>query len=202
MKKQMVAVWALAMLLICGGSAVAQKGLYLGGGLGYCALGGDIKDDYDPGLGYHAMIGFKATQKIGIEVEFGAYEQKPKSKEAKAMVEDAAFGGFQANLKYFLGPRHERPFRPYVVAGLGLNAFAWSLKDVPVAKNEDDEDGIAALSFVPGLGFELMVGRIAALNFSGRYAINSWGDETAEGHKVEDMSGNALLLNLGLILHL
>jgi len=48
-----------------------------------------------------------------------------------------------------------------------------------------------------------MVGRIAALNACGRYAFNAWGDETADGAKLdEDFSSNALLVNVGLILHL
>jgi|GEM_PF-6633227 len=199
MKEQMRILLILTAILLIGTSAFAQKGLYVGAGLGYCGLGGDIKDRYDPGAGFHFMLGFKASEKLGLELEYGAYEQKPKTDEST--IDQAAFGGIQANLKYFFGPRRERPFRPYFVGGLAASAFAWKLKETVLT--EDKEDAIGALSLVPGLGFEWMVGRIAALNLSGRYALTMWADETQEGNKVnEDFSSNALLVNVGLILHL
>jgi len=199
MKKHIGMVLILLALMAGTHSALAQKGLYIGAGLGHASVGGDIGDNYGGGPGYHFLLGFKATEKTGFELEYGGYALDPKND--GTVVDQAGYGGIQANFKHFLGPRRERPFRPYVVAGLGLNAFVWTYKDE--APMRDKEDGVGALAVVPGVGFELMVGRIAALNVCGRYAWNMWGEETGDGVHVDDeFSGNGVVINAGLILHL
>jgi hypothetical protein len=199
MKKYFVIVLAFMALLAGTQNALAQKGLYIGAGLGNAGVGGDIGDSYDGGPGYHFLLGFKATEKTGFELEWGAYAQDPKSD--GSLIDQAGYGGLSANFKYFLGPRRERPFRPYVIGGLGLNAFAWKYKENALVR--DKEDAIGALSVAPGVGFELMVGRIAAFNVCGRYSLNMWGEETGNGIKIDDdFGGNALVINAGLILHL
>jgi hypothetical protein len=199
MKKYLAMLMILLALTASTQNALAQKGLYIGAGLGRANVGGDIGDNYNGGPGFHFLLGFKATEKTGFELEYGAYALDPKNE--GTLVDEAGYGGLQANCKYFLGPRRERAFRPYVVGGLGLNAFVWKLKDNAAVR--DKEDGVGALAVVPGVGFELMVGRIAALNICGRYAWNMWGEETGDGAKVDkDFSGNSLVINAGLILHL
>ncbi len=189
------------LLLFSGHAALAQKGLYVGAGLGKAAMGGDIGKDFEAGYGYHFLLGFKPVEKWALELEYQAYKQEPKEEN---YFELAGYGGFAANVKYFLGRPRPRVFRPYLSAGAGLHAFVWRLQAQPVAAfNKDREDAIGAIALMPGIGCEVMVGRIAALNLQGRMAFNFWADETADGHQVsEDWSGNTLLLNLGLVLHL
>ncbi len=195
---------ALLVVALMSAPSFAQKGLYLGAGLGSAANGGDIGEDYEAGGGVHLMLGFKATEKLGIELEYGAYEQT--LKEENDMFDTAAFANFALNMKYFLGAAEERMFRPYISGGIGVNAFAWEYKDSPLLPADmEQKDALGALSLTPGVGFELMLGRIAALNVNARYALNGWGEETSEGVKLEGddaISGNTFLLNFGLILHL
>jgi hypothetical protein len=194
---------ALMLVVLLNLPLFAQKGLYLGAGFGSAATDGDIGEQYDGSGGVHFMLGFKATEKLAFELEFGAYEQKIKNE--NPLISESAFANFSFNTKYFLGASEQRTFRPYVSGGIGFNAFGWDYTDAGKAALGYDGDAVGSLSLMPGLGFELMLGRIAALNVNGRYAFNSWAEETSENVKLtgdDDFSGNTFLLNLGLILHL
>lgn len=199
---QMMLVIALMMILAVVPS-YAQKGLYIGAGLGSAANDGDIGEDYEAGGGIHYLLGFKATEKLGFELEFGGYEQK--MKEESALFSKAAWGGFMLNTKYFLGEAEPRTFRPYISGGIGISAFAWEYTGAGELAFGHSKDALGALSLAPGIGAEVMLGRIAALNLNGRYFLNGWGEETSEGVKLEGdnaISGNTVVINLGLILHL
>lgn len=195
---------ALLLAVVITAPSFAQKGLYLGAGLGSAANGGDIGEDYDAGGGAHFLLGFKASEKLGFELEYGGYEQK--LKEESDLVAMSAFGQINLNMKYFLGAAEQRTFRPYVSGGLGLSAFAWEYTETAqTVLDIKDKDALGALSLIPGAGFEVMLGRIAALNVNARYSFNGWGKETSEGVKLEgedSITGNTFLLNFGLILHL
>lgn len=194
---------ALVVFLLGGGDNLfAQKGLYLGAGIGGAGTGGDIGRAFDGGGGFHAMLGFKPAEKWGLELEYGAYQQEVE-KQNQIFFEGAGFGQILLNFKYFWGSAQQRTFRPYISAGLGASVFAWDYTDGLAGLVTEEQDGVAALSLLPGIGFEVMVGRIAAFNLNGRFSLNGWGEETAKGHELPiDIDGNSMLLNLGLVLHL
>ena len=203
MKKELVVLTAILAISLMAIPTFAQKGLYIGAGFGSAGTDGGIGDRYDAGGGAHFMLGFKATEKLGFELEYGGYEQK--LNEENPFVDMAFFAGISLNTKYFLGAAEQRTFRPYLSGGIGVSAFGWQYTDAGKTVLGYDDDATGALSIMPGVGFELMLGRIAALNVNGRYSLNGWGDETTENVKLEGdtaISGNTFLLNLGLILHL
>ena len=197
MKKAGVVVLTAMVLLVFIAPGHAQRGLYIGGDFGTCSLGGDLADVTKSGGGFNVLLGFKVTHRIAVELEFHASELEPDND----VWDKTVFAGFGLNFKKFFA-RPRQAFKPYFVGGLGINGFAWEYTSEEKTKHGVDGDGIGALSITPGFGFELMVGRIAALNMCGRFFLNMWGDETAEGHKATYDSGNAFILNLGLILHL
>ena len=199
MQKKLV-ILSIFFILIGTGS-FAQKGLYIGAGIGSAGQGGDLGKEYDAGGGAHFLLGFKITEKTGLELEYGGYEQK--LKEENPLIEKAYFANLALNFKYFFGEAEPRTFRPYLSTGLAVSALGWDYSEAGKAILQQDKDGVGALSLVPGLGFELMLGRIAAFNASGRLSLNGWGEETETGTKLDEKpQGNTLLINLGLILHL
>ena len=197
MKRTRSIIPVTLFLLILSAPIHAQRGLYIGGDLGYCSLGGELADVTEAGGGFNVLLGFKVTHKVGVELEFHASELETDND----AWDKAAFAGFCLNFKnYFARPR--QAFKPYFVGGLGASGFAWEYTSAIKTITGENGDGIGALSIVPGFGCELMVGRIAALNMCGRFFFNVWGDETSEGHEAPYDSGNTFMVNLGLILHL
>jgi len=193
--------------LVIANATFAQKGLYLGAGVGYSALGGDYEPEFDGGTGVHFVLGYKPGEKVGLEVELGAYNQEVLNKNSRK--ENAAFGGLAANLKYFFGPARRHFVRPYIVCGLGMNNLTWDYKEGTTSGGiggdvAKDDDAVRAFSLMPGLGSEILFGKFIALNGCIRLALNAWSDKSVEGQRLYDKAPNShgIILNAGVLLHL
>ncbi|MBN1998352.1 outer membrane beta-barrel protein [candidate division KSB1 bacterium] len=179
---------------------LANKYFYLGAGTGYGGpLEGDFHHVYNSGMGRHLILGVMPNHRIGIELEYGTYDLKaedPNSRKTKIV-----FGGYTVNMKYFLGSESRYIMDPYFLFGAGINTLQWDYKNKVDVSEEND--GFSNISIQPGLGMELKLYKLFAINITGRYQVNFWKEKSLQGYKLtnEKPYGNFYTLNVGLMMH-
>ncbi|WP_240359254.1 outer membrane beta-barrel protein [Pyxidicoccus trucidator] len=148
----------LCLALLSGGSALAEDGLTMSGsqyvewegpyfllGLGAEGYTGELASNLNPGLSYEAIIGYRPSEFLGVEVGYsGGANDLDSGAGSEVGGPDIIRNGAQAALTVGILPNNR--LQPYALAGIGMERY--SVRNGVSVRYFDDTGG-----YVPvGLG--------------------------------------------------
>jgi hypothetical protein len=187
---------SIGMFVVLGSAFTAERAeaqFFLEPEMGIRTWSGDAGDLLGTGLSFGGNLGYFLNPKFAL-VGHGdfAVHGAGSGEGADQIVDSGGSFTMLAGARFVpMGGKAEAKFQPYLGAGLGFGAIAWTYTDPAKFFFGEESDGLGGgMGMIEG-GGDYVLDKTFSLGVSLRYHFVSWGDETSNNVPAGDFKGDS-----------